>query len=119
MAGESGRGAVAGAIAAAPARRRSGLRGQRLPMVPLAIIGAFVVAALFANVLSPADPEEQALRKRFTPPVWDARGTWQHALGTDRLGRDLLSRIIWGSRVALTARVLTLLLPIAFRAGGG
>ena len=59
-------------------------------MVPLAIIGVFVVAALFANVLSPADPEEQALRQRFTPPVWDERGTWTHVLGTDRLGRDLV-----------------------------
>src|SRR5258705_7353570 len=119
MAGESGRGAVAGAIAAAPARRRSRLRGQRLPMVPLAIIGVFVFVALFANVLSPADPEEQALRQRFTPPVWDERGTWKHVLGTDRLGRDLLSRILWGSRVSLTAGVLTVLLASAFGAGVG
>src|SRR6266404_4775280 len=116
---ESGHGAVAGAIAAAPARPWMGLRGRRLPMVPLSIIGVFVVAALFADVLSPADPEEQALRQRFTPPVWDERGTWKHVLGTDRLGRDLLSRIIWGSRVSLTAGVLTVLLASAFGAGVG
>jgi len=88
-------------------------------MVPLSIIGVFVVAALFADVLSPADPEEQALRQRFTPPVWDERGTWKHVLGTDRLGRDLLSRIIWGSRVSLTAGVLTVLLASAVGAGVG
>ena len=117
MAAESGGGAVA--LPAAPAVRRSGLRGQRLPVVSLAIIGVFVVAALLANVLSPADPEEQTLRRRFTPPVWDERGTWQHVLGTDRLGRDLLSRIIWGARVSLTAGVLTVLLASVVGAGVG
>src|SRR5947207_4360351 len=84
---EAGRGTVAGAVSAT-GRRRSGSRGQRLPVVSLTIIAVFVVAALFANVLSPADPEEQTLRQRFTPPVWEERGTAQHLLGTDRLGRD-------------------------------
>ena len=119
MAVERGSDAVAGAIPVAEARRRSRLRGQRLPMVSLAIIGVFVFAAVFANVLSPADPEEQTLRARFTPPVWDERGGWKHVLGTDRLGRDLLSRIIWGSRVSLTAGVLTVLLASALGAGVG
>ncbi|HEY7539479.1 MAG TPA: ABC transporter permease [Methylomirabilota bacterium] len=118
MAAESG-GAVAGAIGAAPARRRSAWGGRRLPLVPLAIVGVFVIAALFANVLSPADPEEQTLRDRFRPPVWDERGTVKHVLGTDRLGRDLLSRIIWGARVSLTAGVLTVLLASAVGAGVG
>jgi peptide/nickel transport system permease protein len=115
----AGGGAVAGAIPAAPARRRTALRGRGLPVVSLTIIGVFVLAAVFANVLSPGDPEEQSLRKRFTPPVWEERGTWKHVLGTDRLGRDLLSRIIWGSRVSLTAGVLTVLLASAFGAGVG
>jgi peptide/nickel transport system permease protein len=119
LAVESGGGAVVGAIPAAPVRPRIGLRGQRLPVVSLAIIGVFVFAALFASVLSPADPEEQTLRQRFTPPVWDERGSWKHVLGTDRLGRDLLSRIIWGSRVSLTAGVLTVLLASAVGAGVG
>ena len=107
------RGRIVAATPAIAARRRSGLRGLRLPVVSLAIIGVFVFAALFASVLSPADPEEQTLRARFMPPVWDERGTWKHVLGTDRLGRDLLSRIIWGSRVSLTAGVLTVLLASA------
>jgi len=121
MAAETvGGGAVAGTtIPAAPVRRRAVLRGRGLPVVSLAIIGVFVLAAVFANVLSPGDPEEQSLRKRFTPPVWEERGTWKHVLGTDRLGRDLLSRIIWGSRVSLTAGVLTVLLASAFGAGVG
>src|SRR2546426_10250314 len=119
MSAEPPGGAVAEPLPAAPARARTGARGRRLPVFALSIIGAFVLAALLANVLSPADPEEQSLRQRFTPPVWDERGTWQHVLGTDRLGRDLLSRIIWGSRVSLTAGVLTVLLASAFGAGVG
>ena len=119
MSAEPTGGAVAESLPAAPARARTGARGRRLPVFALSIIGAFVLAALLANVLSPADPEEQSLRQRFTPPVWDERGTWKHVLGTDRLGRDLLSRIIWGSRVSLTAGVLTVLLASAFGAGVG
>src|SRR5258705_8146827 len=119
MAADRTAGAVAASRPAGPARGRTGARGRRLPVFARSIIGAFVLAALLANVLSPADPEEQALRQRFTPPVWDERGTWKHVLGTDRLGRDLLSRIIWGSRGSLTAGVLTVLLASAFRAGVG
>jgi peptide/nickel transport system permease protein len=104
------------ALGAAPALER---RGRRLPVVSLAIIGVFVLLAVFAGTLSPADPEAQSLRTRFTPPVWDQRGSWTHVLGTDRLGRDMLARIIWGARVSLTAGVLTVLLASAFGAAVG
>src|SRR5262249_59613892 len=57
--------------------------------------------------------------QRFPPRGWDEGGTVKHLLGTDRLGRDLLSRIIWGSRVSLTAGVLTVLLASALGAGVG
>jgi peptide/nickel transport system permease protein len=119
MSAEPAGGAVAESLPAAPARPRTGARTRRLPLFALSVIGAFVLCALLANVLSPADPEEQSLRQRFTPPVWEERGTWKHVLGTDRLGRDLLSRIIWGSRVSLTAGVLTVLLASAFGAAVG
>jgi len=119
MSAEPTGGAVAESRPTAPARARTATRGRRLPVFALSIIGAVILAALLANVLSPADPEEQSLRQRFTPPVWDERGTWKHVLGTDQLGRDLLSRIIWGSRVSLTAGVLTVLLASAFGAGVG
>jgi peptide/nickel transport system permease protein len=110
-----------GATVALPAEAppRVALRGRRLPVFPLSIIVVFVLAAVFAGVLSPADPDEQSLRQRFTPPVWDERGTWKHVLGTDRLGRDILSRLIWGARVSLTAGVVTVLLASAFGAGVG
>src|SRR5262249_34527690 len=66
-----------------------------------------------------ADPLEQSLRARFQPPVWVEGGTWAHPLGTDRLGRDMLSRIVWGARVSLAAGVVTVLLATAVGAAVG
>jgi peptide/nickel transport system permease protein len=94
-------------------------RSQRLPLFSLGVIGAFVVVALLAPLLGLSSPQEQSLRKRFRPPVWEERGTWQHPLGTDRLGRDMLSRIIWGARVSLAAGVVTVLVASAFGAAVG
>ncbi len=94
-------------------------RSQRLPLFSLGVIGAFVAVALLAPLLGLGSPQEQSLRKRFRPPVWEERGTWEHPLGTDRLGRDMLSRIIWGARVSLAAGVVTVLLASAFGAAVG
>ena len=94
-------------------------RRRRLPVIPLSIIGGFVLMAILAPVLSPADPHSQSLRNRFKPPVWMEGGSTTYLLGTDRLGRDMLSRIIWGSRVSLAAGVVTVLLASAFGAAVG
>jgi peptide/nickel transport system permease protein len=107
------------AVGEAGVRPRAARRGRRRPVVSLAIIAAFVVGGLLAPWLSPADPYEQSLRLRFRPPVWEERGSWAHPLGTDRLGRDMLSRILWGSRVSLAAGVLTVLLASAVGAAVG
>jgi peptide/nickel transport system permease protein len=103
----------------AEARPAGGAARRRLPAVPLAIITLFVLAGLLAPWLSPANPQEQSLRQRFKPPVWEEAGSWERPLGTDRLGRDLLSRIIWGSRVSLAAGVLTVFLASAVGAAVG
>ena len=116
MPAESG-GAVVLSEADLPAAPAS--RGRRLPIVSLGIIAVFVLLAILAPLLSPADPHDQSLRNRFKPPVWQERGSWAHPLGTDRLGRDMLSRIIWGSRISLAAGVLTVLLASAFGAAVG
>jgi peptide/nickel transport system permease protein len=92
---------------------------RRLPVFPLAIITLFVLAGLLAPWLSPADPQAQSLRNRFRPPVWEEGGSWQRPLGTDRLGRDLLSRIVWGARVSLAAGVLTVFVASAIGAAVG
>ena len=101
------------------ARPEPGQRGRRWPVVSISIIVVFVLVALLAPLLSPADPYEQSLRLRFRPPVWEERGSWANPLGTDRLGRDMLSRILWGSRVSLAAGVVTVLIASAFGAAIG
>jgi len=61
-----------------------------------------VLTAVFAPVISPYDPLKQNLRDSKLPPAWQEGGRWDHPLGTDNLGRDMLSRILYGSRVSLT-----------------
>jgi peptide/nickel transport system permease protein len=97
---------------ARPGRRApSGLaRLQQAPIVPAAIISVFALLAIIANLIAPGDPYEQSLRLRFTPPAWEEGGSWTHPLGTDRLGRDLLSRVIFGARVSLAVGVFTVAL---------
>lgn len=70
------------------------------------LIGAGVLAvvmfmALAAPLLAPYDPYDQDLARRLIPPIWHAEGTWAHPLGTDMLGRDYLSRLVYGSRISL------------------
>ncbi|HBH01634.1 MAG TPA: peptide ABC transporter permease [Candidatus Rokubacteria bacterium] len=85
---------------------RPRLRRLRFLAVGAAIVGVAVLSALAAPLLAPRDPYRQAIGDRLLPPVWSAGGTWQHALGTDPLGRDTLSRIIYGARVSISAGAL-------------
>jgi peptide/nickel transport system permease protein len=97
--------------------RRATRRLSSYPVVPLAIIGLMVLIALGADVLAPHNPEVGALGMRFRPPVWQTGGSATHLLGTDHLGRDVLSRLLFGARVSLvvgfTAVVVAGLLGIA------
>jgi len=61
-----------------------------------------VFAAIFAPFIAPYDPLEQNLRDSKIPPAWQEGGSWDHPFGTDNLGRDIYSRIIYGARVSLT-----------------
>jgi ABC-type dipeptide/oligopeptide/nickel transport system permease subunit len=84
-------------------RFRAGLAG-------LVIVLAVTLTAVAAPWLAPHDPSAQNVASRLMPPVWLAGGDWAHPLGTDPLGRDLLSRIIHGSRVSVTAGALAVAL---------
>ncbi|KTT05106.1 peptide ABC transporter permease [Pseudomonas oryzihabitans] len=79
-------------------RRWFGHRGLAIGAVLLLLI---VLAALAAPWLAPHDPYAQDMMQRMHPPVWMAKGTWSHPLGTDKLGRDYLSRLLYGARISL------------------
>lgn len=70
-------------------------------LLGLAVIATVFLLTILAPLLAPHDPYAQNLERRLIPPVWQAKGTWEHPLGTDNLGRDYLSRLIYGSRVSL------------------
>jgi peptide/nickel transport system permease protein len=80
--------------------RRRMRRHRGLVIGGAAVLLTFLMAVL-APVLAPHDPYEQDLGQRLIPPVWDDKGTWVHPLGTDNLGRDYLSRVVYGSRISL------------------
>ena len=80
-------------------RRR--ILGHQGVMIGAAIVLAAVLIALSAPLIAPHDPYHQDLLNRLVPPVWDSRGSWEHILGTDHLGRDYLSRLIYGARISL------------------
>jgi peptide/nickel transport system permease protein len=79
-------------------KRVLGHHGLTLGAIILLVIA---IAALLAPWLAPHDPYEQDVTRRMIPPVWYAKGTWEHILGTDKLGRDYLSRLLYGARVSL------------------
>jgi ABC-type dipeptide/oligopeptide/nickel transport system permease subunit len=70
------------------------------------VLAALILVAIFAPRLAPHDPMEQDLLNQYLPPAWWAGGDPAHVLGTDNLGRDLLSRLIYGSRPALLVMAL-------------
>ena len=79
--------------------------GHQGLMIGAVVVAILVVVALLAPVLAPHDPYVQNLAMRMKPPVF-LGGTWEHPLGTDHLGRDYLSRLIYGARVSLLIGVV-------------
>jgi len=86
---------------------------KRVPILPLGLIAVMVLSALFAEFLTPYSPVNISLPDRLRPPFWEAGGSLAYPLGTDPLGRDLLTRMIYGGRVSLMIGLLGLLV------GGG
>jgi peptide/nickel transport system permease protein len=89
----------------------------------LAIIAFFLIVAIFANFLAPHDPYAQTLSHRLADPVWGSKGTWDHILGTDALGRDVLSRLMYGARLSLyisfTAAIIAAVIGVSLGVAGG
>jgi len=83
------------------AQLRARIFGHTTILIGAGVVLFILAVAVLAPWLAPDDPFAQDLSQRLLPPVWHERGTWSHVLGTDQLGRDYLSRLIYGSRISL------------------
>jgi peptide/nickel transport system permease protein len=98
----------ASALAVRRAVRRRWLTHTGL-IIGSTILVLIVAIALLAPVLATHDPYEQDLLARTIPPFWMEGGSWEHPLGTDHLGRDYLSRLLYGARISLVIGLVTAL----------
>jgi peptide/nickel transport system permease protein len=89
------------AVVVVEAPHRATRRLSSWPVIPLAIIVLLLLIAIGADLLAPHNPEVGSLGLRFKPPAWQAGGSAAYLLGTDHLGRDVLSRLLFGARVSL------------------
>jgi peptide/nickel transport system permease protein len=80
----------------------------RVGIAGLSMLSFILAAALLAPFFSPQDPLEQDLQARLKPPFWDEKANPQYILGTDPVGRDMLSRLLYGSRISLSIGFLTM-----------
>jgi peptide/nickel transport system permease protein len=81
--------------------RLASIRIEAVALVPIAILSLLAVAAISADFIAPHDPQVGVLGSRFRPPFWQTGGSTEYLLGTDHLGRDVLSRLIFGARVSM------------------
>jgi peptide/nickel transport system permease protein len=98
---------------AAPSRGtllRRRVLGHKGLVIGVGLLCTIVALALLAPLIAPHDPYEQDLARRLIPPIWYEQGRWAHPLGTDNLGRDYLSRVIYGARISLLIGVAVMVI---------
>ena len=95
------------------------LLADRLAIVGLAIVAVLVIVAFWPHAWLPSDPAATSLARRLRPPVWMTGGSWQFPLGTDNLGRDILSRMMVGTRYSLAIAGLALMISGGLGVGLG
>ena len=118
--GGTGEGGTANPVARSQWRRAvSSLRRSRAAVAGLLVLGVVLFLAIAANWISPHNPNEQVLERRLLPPAWSEGGSRRHLLGTDHLGRDILSRVIYGSRISLSVGVLAVIISGVLGVGAG
>jgi peptide/nickel transport system permease protein len=106
-------------VTARPRRKAYGLsRGARLLQkltfaIPVTVMSILVITAIFAPLLAPDDPVKTNMLERRLPPAFMEGGSTAHLLGTDGLGRDILSRLIYGGRVSLSVALLVIFITSA------
>ena len=89
-----------------PAWRLTTFRFSEWPWFPIVILGGIALVAILADAIAPHSPEVGTLGMRFKPPAWQQGGSATYVLGTDHLGRDVLSRLIFGARVSMVVGIL-------------
>ena len=102
--------AVPAPITNAADRLLRGMRWARqFPLITIVVLCfVLVIPAIFAEQVSPHEPTKGNILDRLQPPAWLEGGSWEHPLGTDKLGRDMLSRIIYGARISLTIAAISI-----------
>jgi peptide/nickel transport system permease protein len=94
--------------------RRARLGQKLMFIIPIAILSILVVTAIFAPFIAPDDPVKTNMLERKLPPAFMEGGSTAHLLGTDGLGRDILSRLIYGGRVSLSVSMLVIAITASF-----
>jgi peptide/nickel transport system permease protein len=86
------------------------VRGHKGLLAGSLLFLVILVVALTAPLIAPHDPYDQNLTNRLVPPIWYERGTWAHPFGTDNLGRDYLSRTLYGAQISLLIGISVMLI---------
>jgi len=94
-------------------------RKKKTPYFSMFFIGVLVITGVFGPLFSPYDPTVNSLTDKFLPPFFQAGGSTAHLLGTDQLGRDILSRLIQGSRISLIVALAAILIGCVVGTGLG
>ena len=87
---------------------------DKFATVALIVFAALVLSSIFAGFVAPHDPLQMDLLNRLQPPVWSEGGSWNYIFGTDLLGRDILSRCIYGGRMSLGIGLAVILIGGTF-----
>ncbi len=87
---------------------------RQFPLLPGMVLAVVVVCAVFGPLFAPEAPTFGKLSSAFIPPAWSEGGSTEHFLGTDSLGRDLLSRLIYGARISLMVSVVAIFIAGSF-----
>lgn len=84
------------------------------PVTAIVFIALIIVAAAGAPILTTYDPVQGSLFETLVPPVWEDGGSWAHVLGTDRLGRDIYARLLYGARASVSVALIAIFVAGTF-----
>ena len=102
--------ALPGPISSTADRVQRGIKWARqFPLITIVVLCfVLIIPAFFADQVAPHEPTKGDILNRLQPPAWLEGGSWEHPLGTDKLGRDMFSRIIFGARISLTIAAIAI-----------